>query len=224
MRRVFEFICGAVGLLLFSPLFGLLAAAIKLEDGGPVFYTQVRVGRSFRTFRLIKFRTMVRNAERLGMSITTARDSRVTRVGSMLRHYKLDELPQLWNVLRGDIGLVGARPEVERYVALFRPQYSEILRERPGITDPASLAFRNESALLTDHGAEDAYVSQILPRKLELSLEYARRRTLLSDLGVIFRTFAAVLLPPQARPVERTVPGVLRAGRTGATAHNGKRP
>jgi len=224
MRRAFEFVCAAAGLLLLSPLFALLAAAIKLEDGGPVFYAQARVGRDFCLFRLLKFRSMTPDAERRGLSITTARDPRVTRVGTLLRRYKLDELPQLWNVLRGDIGLVGARPEVDRYVALFRPQYSEILRDRPGITDPASLAFRNESELLAGADAEDAYIGQILPRKLELSLEYARRRTLLSDLGVILRTLATVLVPTRPRQAERIATGVPPTDLPGATANKGSRP
>jgi len=223
MRRAFEFVCAAAGLLLLSPLLALLAAAIKLEDGGPVFYAQARVGRDFCLFRLLKFRSMTPDAERRGLSITTARDPRVTRVGTLLRRYKLDELPQLWNVLRGDIGLVGARPEVDRYVALFRPQYSEILRDRPGITDPASLAFRNESELLAGADAEDAYIGQILPRKLELSLEYARRRTLLSDLGVILRTLATVLVPTRPRQAERIATGGPPTDPPGATANKGSR-
>jgi lipopolysaccharide/colanic/teichoic acid biosynthesis glycosyltransferase len=223
MRRAFEFVCAAAGLLLLSPLLALLAAAIKLEDGGPVFYAQARVGRDFCLFRLLKFRSMTADAERRGLSITTARDPRLTRVGTLLRRYKLDELPQLWNVLRGDIGLVGARPEVERYVALFRLQYSEILRDRPGITDPASLAFRNESELLAGAGAEQVYIGQILPRKLDLSLEYARRRNLLSDLGVIFRTLAAVLWPAREQCVERIAIGVPPTDPPGATADNGSR-
>jgi len=223
MRRAFELVCAAAGLLLLSPLLAVLAAAIKLEDGGPVFYAQARVGRHFRLFRLLKFRTMVPDAERRGLSITTARDPRVTRVGQLLRRCKLDELPQLWNVLRGDIGLVGARPEVERYVALFRPQYAEILRDRPGITDPASLAFRNESELLAGADAEDVYIGQILPRKLDLSLEYARRRTFSSDLAVILRTLAAVLLPTRTRQAGRSVPPVPPTDPPGATANKGSR-
>jgi lipopolysaccharide/colanic/teichoic acid biosynthesis glycosyltransferase len=221
---MFDAAVAVAGLLLLSPLLALLAATIKLEDGGPVFYGQARVGRGFRMFRLLKLRTMAPDAERTGTPITTARDPRVTRVGEFLRRYKLDELPQLWNVLRGDMGLVGARPEVERYVALFRPQYSEILRDRPGITDPASLAFRNESELLGDAGAEDAYIGQILPRKLELSLEYARRRTWLSDLGVIFQTFAAVLLPARPRCAKPIATGVPPTAPPGATVNKGSRP
>jgi lipopolysaccharide/colanic/teichoic acid biosynthesis glycosyltransferase len=223
MRRAFDCISAAVGLVLLAPLFALIAGAIKAEGGGPVFYAQPRVGRNFRIFRLLKFRTMAPNAERMGMSITIARDPRVTRVGALLRRCKLDELAQLWNVLRGDIGLVGARPEVERYVAMFRDEYTELLRHRPGITDPASLAFRNESELLAGAGAEQVYVRQILPRKLQLSLEYARRRNLLSDLGIVFKTLAAVLLPAR-RPHAQPTAGVPPTKPPGATANNGSRP
>jgi lipopolysaccharide/colanic/teichoic acid biosynthesis glycosyltransferase len=223
MRRAFEFVCAAAGLLLLSPLFALLAAAIKLEDGGPVFYAQARVGRDFCLFRLLKFRSMTPDAERRGLSITTARDPRVTRVGVHLRRYKLDEFPQLWNVLRGDMGLVGVRPEVERYVSMFRSQFAEILRQRPGITDPASLTFRNEWKLLADADVEGVYIGQILPRKLELSLEYARRRTFSSDLAVILRTLAAVLLPAWPRQAERSVPPVPPTDPPGATANKRSR-
>lgn len=189
MRRAFDAVCAALGLIVLAPLLAVIALATKLGDGGPVLYSQLRMGRNFRRFRLYKFRSMVPGADRLGMPLTHAADSRVTRVGSLLRRYKLDELPQLLNVLKGDMQLVGARPEVPRYVDRFRPQYALILRDRPGITDPAALAFRNEERLLGAAGdIESLYVETILPRKIELSLRYSERRSFVSDLQIIFKT------------------------------------
>ncbi len=188
MRRSFDFICATVGLILLCPVLALIALAIKLEDGGPVLFSQTRVGRNFRKFRLHKFRSMVADSEGRGSPITEPADWRITRVGAFLRRYKLDELPQLINVLTGDMGLVGARPELQRYVEMYRPQYTLILRERPGITDPASLAYRHEDQVLKPGDVETQYVKQVLPRKLEISLEYSRRRTFLSDLRVIVMT------------------------------------
>lgn len=188
MRRVFDIISALAGLILLSPLLAVIAVAIKLEDGGPVIYSQTRVGKGFHRFRLHKFRSMVPGADRLGPALTAPGDPRVTRVGRFLRRHKLDELPQLVNLLKGEMRLVGARPELEPYVQMFRPQYTRLLGGRPGITDPASLAYRDEHQALEPGGVESHYVNQVLPHKLELSLDYAARRTALSDLGVILRT------------------------------------
>jgi lipopolysaccharide/colanic/teichoic acid biosynthesis glycosyltransferase len=191
MNRAVNLICAAVGLLLFLPLLAVIALIVKCNDGGPVFYAHPRVGKGFRSFRLLKFRTMAVNADKAG-PLTEPADRRITRVGRFLRKYKLDELPQLWNVLTGDMQLVGTRPEVERYVALFREQYALLLSEPPGITDPASLAFRREEKLFVAERMEQQYVSEILPEKLRLSLEYQRRRNLLSDLRVLLNTVLSV--------------------------------
>lgn len=185
--RGFDFVCAALGLLVLTPLFILIAAAIKTGDRGSVFYRQERLGQGFRPFRLLKFRTMVSGADRRGL-LTSPGDQRVTRVGRWLRKYKLDELPQLLNVLAGDMQLVGARPEVPKYVAMFRPQYELILREPPGLTDPASIVYRDEQAFLNSSEIEAQYVSAILPHKLSLSLEYQRRRTLFSDVRILLQT------------------------------------
>lgn len=187
MIRAFNILAAAAGWLLLSPLFLLAALAVKWEDGGPVFYAQNRVGRDFRSFRLLKFRSMVPGSDRAGV-LTAPSDSRVTRVGHVLRKYKIDELPQLWNVLRGDMQLVGPRPEVERYVERFREQYAILLRQPPGITDPASVAYRREEQLFHASGIEEQYLSQILPHKLRLSLEYQSRRNFFSDLAILFQT------------------------------------
>lgn len=176
-----------VGLLLLSPLFMVMAILIKLDDGGPVFYIQRRVGAGFRTFSLLKFRTMTQNADRAGL-LTTQADARITRTGRWLRKTKADELPQLWNVLKGEMRLVGARPEVEKYVRMFEGDYREILQDPPGITDPASIAFRDEQELLQGPDPEQIYITRLLPQKLRLSRHYASRRSLLRDLLLVCRT------------------------------------
>lgn len=192
MRRSFDIICAAVAVTLLCPLFALIALAIKLEDGGPVFYAHPRLGWGFRQFGLLKFRSMVPQADRMGGSVTVAGDPRITRVGAFLRRYKLDELPQLINVIKGEIQLVGARPEFGGNVERFRAEYEILLRDRPGITDPATLAYRNEEEMLGAGGVEEMYFSEILPRKLELSLRYARQRTFRTDLVLIFRTILGI--------------------------------
>ena len=186
-HRAFDFGCAAAGLLFLSPLFCAIAVAIKFGDGGPVFYAQERVGKDFGFFRVCKFRTMVTGADRDGL-LTTPGDSRLTRMGRLLRRYKLDELPQLFNVLMGDMQLVGARPEVDRYVQMFRPEYAVILQDRPGITDPASLAYRHEEQMLSTSRTEQQYLKEILPTKLRLSMDYQRRRNFLSDIGILIKT------------------------------------
>lgn len=192
LHRAFDALCAGLGLLFLSPLLCLIAAAIKLDDGGPVLYRQDRVGKGFCRFQICKFRSMVPGSER-GSLLTAPADSRLTRVGRWLRRYKLDELPQLFNVLWGEMQLVGARPEVEPYVEVFRPQYALILQDRPGITDPASLVYRREDQLLSTNHMEEQYVQTILPAKLQLSLAYQRRRTFGSDVGILFRTIAALI-------------------------------
>lgn len=186
-HHVFDGLCAAVGLLILSPLFAVIAAAIKFDDGGPVFYLHDRVGTNFRHFRVRKFRSMVLGADRDG-SLTASEDSRLTRIGRLLRRYKLDELPQLFNVLTGDMQLVGVRPEVDRYVQMFRPQYAVLLQDRPGITDPAALAYRHEDRILSASRIEQQYVGEILPAKLKLSLDYQQHRTFWSDLRILLRT------------------------------------
>ena len=192
LRHFFDRLCAAIGLLILSPIFALVAAAIKLDDGGPVFYLHERVGANFRHFRVCKFRSMVVGADRHG-SLTARLDSRITRIGRLLRQYKLDELPQLFNVFTGDMQLVGARPEVDRYVQMFRPQYAVLLRDRPGITDPAALAYRHEEQILAASRIEQRYIGEILPAKLKLSLDYQQQRTFCSDLRVLLRTALAMV-------------------------------
>jgi lipopolysaccharide/colanic/teichoic acid biosynthesis glycosyltransferase len=165
-----------------------VAAAIKLDSSGPIFFRQERIGRGFRPFFIFKFRTMVQDSSR-DKSITVGDDPRITRVGWFLRKSKIDELPQLINVLRGEMTFVGPRPEVPQYVKLFRQDYEEILEVRPGITDLASIKYRDEAAILgRSQNPEQEYVSHILPEKIELAKEYIKHSSLLFDLRLIVRT------------------------------------
>jgi lipopolysaccharide/colanic/teichoic acid biosynthesis glycosyltransferase len=183
-----------LGFVLLSPLFGAIALAIKLDSPGPVFFRQERIGRRFQPFLIYKFRTMVQEAPRLGAPITSGDDRRVTRVGRFLRRMKLDELPQLINVLRGHMSLVGPRPEIRRYVELFQKDYEEILTVRPGITDPASVAFADEAEQLGRFSdPEQEYVARILPKKIAFSKDYVRNASFFGDLSLIFRTLARIL-------------------------------
>jgi lipopolysaccharide/colanic/teichoic acid biosynthesis glycosyltransferase len=198
LRRGLDVTSAAIGLICLLPLFVLIGLAIKMEDGGAIFYLHPRVGRNFSRFGLLKFRTMIPNADRIGGPVTVAGDTRVTRVGRFLRKYKLDELPQLLNVLRGQISLVGPRPESERYVAMFHAQYVPILLHRPGITDPATVAFRDEESLLQGGDTETLYTKEILPRKLELSARYLEQRTFFSDVKIILQTLFRIVKAPEA--------------------------
>ena len=188
-KRLYDIVFAFGGLVVVSPLFLIIAALIKTADGGPVFYRQARIGILGRPFRICKFRTMVSAAEQTGPSVTKAGDARITWIDRILRRLKLDELPQLWNVLRGEMSLVGPRPEVPRYVECYTPEQREVLRCKPGITDLASLYFRDEEALLRNAGnVEEFYLQQCLPRKLRLNREYAERANLLSDTWLIVQT------------------------------------
>ena len=196
MKRLFDMVAAATGLILLCPLFAIIAVLIKWDSDGPVFFKQSRIGRHFRPFFIYKFRTMLSDATATGALLTVGDDPRITRVGRWLRRAKLDELPQLINVLTGDMSLVGPRPEVDRYVRLFRTEYAEILQVRPGITDLASLKYRGESTLLARSTTpEEEYVTRILPDKLRLGQQYVRELSLGRDVMLIARTLAAVVRP-----------------------------
>ena len=196
-KRLFDIVWSAAGLALLWPLIVLVAAAVVVESGRPVLFAQTRVGRGFHRFRLYKFRSMRNGAA--GRPITAAGDGRVTRVGRVLRAMKLDELPQLWNVLKGDMSLVGPRPELPEYVERFRKRYARILRVRPGITDLASIRFRDEEAVLARSSDPlREYVGRVLPIKLDLAEEYVRRRSLWLDLLILAQTLLVILRVPQA--------------------------
>jgi lipopolysaccharide/colanic/teichoic acid biosynthesis glycosyltransferase len=188
-KRLYDLVFSFCGLVVLSPLFLLIAVLIKLADGGDVFYRQIRIGLRGRPFRICKFRTMISAAEQAGPAVTKNGDARITWIGRILRKAKLDELPQLWNVLKGEMSLVGPRPEVPRYVERYTPEQREILRCKPGITDLASLCFRDEEALLGNAcNVEEFYVHHFIPRKLKLNQEYAARANLLSDTWIILQT------------------------------------
>jgi lipopolysaccharide/colanic/teichoic acid biosynthesis glycosyltransferase len=189
MKRTFDIVAAALGVVILSPLLLMAAVLVKLSSPGPVFFQQERIGKGFRPFLIYKFRTMRPDAPATGMLITVGNDPRVTRIGRLLRKTKIDELPQLINVLKGDMSLVGPRPEVPKYVELFRADYDEILRVRPGITDLASLKYRDEAAVLGDSSnVEERYETQILPDKIKLGKEYIKRSSFLFDLKLIEKT------------------------------------
>ena len=193
-KRLFDILCAGVGLLLLSPLLLVVAVWVKLDSRGPVMFRQERVGRFGRTFRIHKFRTMRVDAPALGPQITIGDDARITRSGRWLRASKVDELPQLWDVLRGAMSLVGPRPEVPRYVALYPAELRAlVLSVRPGTTDPASLSFRNESELLARAvDPEREYVEVVMPMKLGLAADYVRNASLMGDIRLILATLGAI--------------------------------
>ncbi len=201
-------VCGAlIGLVALWPVGLVVALAITLEDGGPVFFRQERVGAGGRRFRIWKFRTMVVDAEQRGRPLTVGADPRVTRVGRWLRRHKLDELPQLLNVLAGEMSLVGPRPEVPRYVAHYTPEQQAVLRLIPGITDPASIRYYDESEHLARAAdPERCYIEEIMPEKIRLNLEYAAHATPWTDLQVVLSTLRRLAGRPSERQVhERLV-------------------
>ena len=192
-KRWLDTSAALLGLLFGSPVLLACAALVKTTSSGPVLFRQTRVGRNGRIFQILKFRTMVNGADRLGPGVTTRADSRVTAAGRLLRQTKLDELPQLWNVLTGEMSLVGPRPELPRYVALYTPEQRRVLEVRPGIADLASLAFRDEERLLAGVNNPLAYYeSTLMPRKLALSLEGVSRMSLRYDLKLIAMTLLSV--------------------------------
>jgi lipopolysaccharide/colanic/teichoic acid biosynthesis glycosyltransferase len=200
IKRLFDVLLSALGLLILFPLILAIAVAVRVDSPGPAVFRQVRVGRGGRPFRMLKFRSMTTAQAPGAPLITAADDARVTRIGALLRRTKLDELPQLVNVLMGEMSFVGPRPELATYVALYPPQLREvILSVRPGITDEASIQFSNESELLAGAAdPESCYLEEILPRKLELYASYVRQRTFGGDLRILLRTVALV-----ARPAKR---------------------
>jgi len=210
-KRALDLALALPALALSAPAIGLLAAAVRATSPGPAFFVQTRVGRGKRLIRLIKLRTM--RTDGGGPQFTAAGDPRVTPLGRLLRATKLDELPQLWNVVRGDMSIVGPRPEVERYVAHYRPEWDALFTVRPGITDPASLVFRDEEALLAEAAdRERAYVEAIIPVKVRLALTGVARQSLAHDLGVIARTAASVIAgPPSDHPALSEVRAAIAA-------------
>jgi len=195
LKRLFDILFSAFGLIVMSPLLIFSAMAIKLDSKGPAFYRGKRVGRYGRPFRICKFRTMVVNAEKLGGSSTADDDPRITKTGKFLRKHKLDELPQLINVLKGEMSFVGPRPEVQHYVDMFTEEEKAILNVRPGITDWASLWNPYEGAILKgSQDPEKAYMEMIRPEKLKLQLKYVKNNSFWIDLKIILLTLKTIMI------------------------------
>jgi lipopolysaccharide/colanic/teichoic acid biosynthesis glycosyltransferase len=194
LKRAFDICAAAIGLILLIPFLVLIAIAILIDSRGGVFYKQKRVGLHNKDFSILKFRTMRPEADKHGLLTVGGRDPRVTRIGYFLRKYKLDEFPQLINVIIGDMSIVGPRPEVRKYVNLYTEQQKKVLNIRPGITDYASIEFANENELLKQAiDPEQAYIHQIMPAKLELNLKYVQEKNLITDLKIIALTIAKIL-------------------------------
>ena len=193
MKRVFDIVASGFGLVVLSPLFLTIAIWIRLDSEGPVFYRQVRVGRNNKDFRILKFRSMKEGSDNGSLVTVGGRDQRITRFGYFLRRFKLDELPQLINVFVGDMSLVGPRPEVRHYVDFWTLEQMHVLDVRPGITDPASIKFRNENDLLDKaDDPEEYYINVIMQEKIRLYLEYVVNHSLWYDIRLIFRTIKVV--------------------------------
>ena len=194
MKRIFDVIASGLGLIVLSPLFLILAIWIKIDSRGPVFYRQVRVGYKNKDFRIFKFRSMRVGADKGSLVTIGGHDPRVTRSGYFIRKFKFDELPQLINVFLGDMSLVGPRPEVRHYVDYWTPEQMHVLDVRPGITDPASIKFRNENELMEKaEDPEKYYIEVIMQEKIKLYLEYVEKHSFLYDLGLIFKTFWVIV-------------------------------
>ena len=194
MKRLFDVIASGLGLIVLSPLFAILAVWIKMDSKGPVFYRQVRVGKDNKDFRLFKFRSMRPDADKQGLITVGGHDPRVTSSGYYIRKYKLDEFPQLINVFRGDMSLVGPRPEVRKYVDMYTSEQMKVLSVRPGITSLASIRYRNENEILAQADDPDkCYVEQVMPDKLAIDLEYVEKANLWNDIKLIFSTFKEIV-------------------------------
>ena len=189
MKPVFDFVIALAGIIILSPVIILISLMVVISMGWPIFYRQKRIGKNGTPFKIIKFRTMIKNADQKGLLITAENDPRVTKLGNILRGYKLDELPQLWNVVVGNMSLVGPRPEVPRYVEMYDERQRMVLSVRPGLTDPATIAYRNEEEILAGYkDYETGYIGKIMPDKLDINLSYLEKSSFGDDLAVLFKT------------------------------------
>ena len=194
LKRLFDIICSLIGIIILLPFFVIISVLIIVNSGSPVFYFQTRVGKNSKNFNLIKFRTMHTHADKKGLLTVGGRDVRVTAIGYFLRKYKIDELPQLINVLVGSMSLVGPRPEVSKYVNLYNVQQLQVLNVRPGITDLASLEFINENELLAQSSnPEETYIQSIMPQKLALNLKYIAQQSFGTDVKIIYKTILKIV-------------------------------
>lgn len=192
-KRVFDIGATLIGGILLLPLIFLIAIWIKINSKGPLFYVQKRVGKDFKEFKIYKFRSMIVDADKVGPSVTSGNDTRITQVGKILRRTKIDELPQLFNVLKGDMSLVGPRPEVMKFVVSKKNEYRKILSIKPGITDNAAIIYRDEEMLMEQYEEkEKAYIDIVLPKKIELYNEYIDNISFISDIKLILRTLKVI--------------------------------
>ena len=193
-KRVFDIVACVTAGLVLCPLWLFIGLAVACGSKGGAFYRQTRVGRNGKEFKLLKFRTMRKDADKIGGLITVGEDNRVTRIGKFLRKYKLDELPQFLNIIKGDMSIVGPRPEVPKYVALYDERQRRVLSVRPGLTDYASIEYISESELLAQSPDPDkTYIEEIMPAKLELNLKYIDNQSVMEDLRLIFRTLFSIV-------------------------------
>jgi lipopolysaccharide/colanic/teichoic acid biosynthesis glycosyltransferase len=208
-KRTFDIVIAGAMIVLILPMYLLIAIAIVVTSPGPILYRASRIGMNGRSFKVFKFRTMIQDADKIGPALTVFNDPRITRVGKFLRHTKLDELPQLFNVIIGDMSLVGPRPEDPRFVNLYTPaQAAAIFSVRPGVTSPASIAFRDEERLLSGDNWETVYVQKILPFKLALDIDYINHTHVLLDVAILFNTVKALLSRDRIPKINAEIDGV----------------
>lgn len=189
MKRLFDITASFFGIIILSPLLIFIGLWVGLSSKGGVFYKQIRVGKNNKDFKLYKFRSMRVNSDKQGLLTVGSKDSRITKAGYFIRKYKIDELPQLFNVLKGDMSFVGPRPEVRRYVDLYSKEQMKVLSVRPGITDPASIKYRNENDILSSQSnPEKYYIQHIMPDKLKINIDYINTQTFIKDIKIIFQT------------------------------------
>ncbi|MCY7361121.1 MAG: sugar transferase [Ignavibacteria bacterium] len=194
LKRLFDIIFSFTGLIILSPVFLIIVILIKSDSAGKVIYRQIRIGKNGKDFNLLKFRTMKVDSDKSGLLTIGGHDSRITKAGYLLRKYKLDELPQLVNVFTGDMSFVGPRPEVSKYVKLYTEQQKKVLEVKPGITDIASIKYRNENELLENSkDPERFYIEEIMPDKIKMNLDYINERSFFKDIKLIFMTFKAII-------------------------------
>jgi len=197
VKRVFDITASSVLLIVLLPLLLAIATLVKLDSPGPVFFRQKRLGKDARLFEMLKFRTMIFDPGGNGPSITVREDPRVTRLGGILRRFDLDELPTLFNVFKGEMSIVGPRPEVPKFLPYYSSEQKQVFSVKPGLTDLGTLAFRHEALFLRGQDLEETYIREILPRKLTLSLQYIRHQSFFYDLGIMVRTLATIMFQPK---------------------------
>ena len=193
-KRIFDLFLAIPSLIILSPVFLISAILIKLESPGPIIFAQERIGQNGKIFKLYKFRTMIKDASKVGPPVTTANDPRITKVGKLLRKYKIDEMLQIINIIKGDMSVIGPRPEIKKYVEMFKDEYKEILKIKPGMTDYALIAFRNEEEILAKfENVEEGYIKEIMPKKIELYKKYIKDMSLLTDIKIFFKSIWEIL-------------------------------